>query len=65
MSDPTEDARELHDARDAVAKAKLSKLETDEIVAYAVAAHSGVVRIVKANGFVEKFRAIVQGGATV
>lgn len=56
-----EDELELYEARKAVAAAQFAKVETDATVAYAQRVNSGVITIVRANGFVEKFRAIVQG----
>lgn len=56
-----DDELDLIEARLAVASANASKARTQEVVQQAQRASSNVREIILANGFVERFRTIIQG----
>lgn len=63
MTEKDRDELDFFEARKARQAAEFATVETNAVVAYAHRVNSGVVEIVRQNGFIEKFRNIVQGGA--
>ena len=61
MTEREEDELDLFEARKALQEAEFAKVQTTAMIGAANRASAGIRTIVQKNGYVERFRQVIQG----